>query len=803
MTLRFRSLEGRIATLILALLIALQVIGLVVIEHGIDANVRATIGSELVNGEKVFRKLLEQNAQKQRFSAQVLARDTGFVQAFGINDVNDRATIESALVNSARRAQASLTMLFDADRKVTVSTGIAKSASLEAKVAGLLDQAEQNGGVSSVAMVDHKPVQIVVMPVKAPVTIGWVVMGFAINDNLASDMKGLSELETAILTREANGEWTSNASTLPASAMGGVAQELRGQPPGAAHQFDIAVNGSRFSARMLTIGQEGDISASVMLARSIDEAAAQYKSLERTMLLLTVAGIVIASVASILTAKRIAQPLRELAGIALRLERGDYRGQLDIKREDEVGQLAKAFDSMRDGIAKREHEIRRLAYWDPLTNLPNRAQFVMLLGEALAEARKKEHSVYVLMMDLDRFKHVNDVMGHSFGDALLRQVAERLQLQLLDEDLPAKVARLGGDEFAVLLPGADDERAHLLASHILAALERPLSLEDQTVDIGAGIGIAAYPMHAADAEALLSMAEVAMYTAKQRSEGAVMYNAVFDKSSDTSLGLLTELRHAIEGNQFRLHVQPKIRLDTGEVVGIESLVRWQHPERGNVFPDEFIPFAEQTGFIRVLTRWVLDQSAALCRELQQQGIDLKVSVNLSTRDLLDQDLPLKFMDILARHQLSPSSFCLEITESAIMDDPVRAQQTLHRLHAMGVDLSIDDFGTGYSSLAYLKRLPVNELKIDKSFVLNMESDVGDTKIVRSTIDLGHNMGLRVVAEGIESEAVWRLLADLGCDQGQGYFMSRPIPGDKLAAWIASWKPPAAIESGSTLSPSHQ
>jgi EAL domain-containing protein (putative c-di-GMP-specific phosphodiesterase class I) len=288
------------------------------------------------------------------------------------------------------------------------------------------------------------------------------------------------------------------------------------------------------------------------------------------------------------------------------------------------------------------------------------------------------------------------------------------------------------------------------------------------------------------------MAEVAMYAAKQRNDGAVVYDVAMDKSSEKSLSLLTELRNAIERNEFRLHVQPKIMLDTGKVVGMESLVRWVHPERGNVFPDEFIPFAEQTGFIRVLTRWVMEKSAELCQELAAKGYPLKVSVNLSTRDLLDQDLPAKFADLLERHKLAPGSFCLEITESAIMDDPVRAQNTLERLSAMGVDLSIDDFGTGYSSLAYLKRLPVNELKIDKSFVLNMENDIGDTKIVRSTIDLGHNMGLRVVAEGIESEAVWRLLAELGCDQGQGYFMSRPIPGDQFISWLETWQAPAAI-----------
>ncbi|MDB5934894.1 MAG: diguanylate cyclase domain protein, partial [Massilia sp.] len=329
--------------------------------------------------------------------------------------------------------------------------------------------------------------------------------------------------------------------------------------------------------------------------------------LERRLVFLTIVGIIIATAASVLTAKRIAQPLRQLAGIAARLERGDYRGQTGFKRRhDEIGALAKAFDSMREGIAKREQEIRRLAYWDPLTNLPNRAQFVLLLNESLAAAKKREQPVFVLMMDLDRFKHVNDVMGHNFGDALLRQVAKRLKL-LVDAHADAHVARMGGDEFAVLV-SSDLAGAQLLAATILGALEQPLSLDDQTVDIGAGLGIAGYPLHSDDAEALLSMAEVAMYSAKQRSDGAVVYDPAIDKSSETSLSLLTELRNAIERNEFRLHVQPKMKLDTGEVVGVESLVRWAHPVRGNVFPDEFIPFAEQTGFIRVLTHWVLDQS---------------------------------------------------------------------------------------------------------------------------------------------------------------------------------------------------
>jgi diguanylate cyclase (GGDEF)-like protein len=552
----------------------------------------------------------------------------------------------------------------------------------------------------------------------------------------------------------------------------------------------------------MSIGADNGQTASVLLARSIDEATAEYARLERWLIALTLAGIAVSALAIVFTAKRIAQPISELAETARRLEQGDYKGQIDTSREDEIGALAHAFDSMREGIARREQEIRRLAYWDTLTNLPNRAQFLLLLNDAMADARKREEAVFVLMMDLDRFKHVNDVMGHNFGDALLRQVAGRLQLLLANRrQSSAQVARLGGDEFAVLLPASDIDAAQRMAAEILQALETPLSLEDQMVDIGAGLGIAGYPAHGSDGEALLSMAEVAMYAAKQRNDGAVVYDPVMDKSSEKSLSLLTELRNAIERNEFRLHVQPKIMLDTGKVVGVESLVRWVHPQRGNVFPDEFIPFAEQTGFIRVLTRWVMERSAELCQELASKGHHLKVSVNLSTRDLLDQDLPAKFADLLERHKLSPASFCLEITESAIMDDPVRAQITLERLSAMGVDLSIDDFGTGYSSLAYLKRLPVNELKIDKSFVLNMENDAGDTKIVRSTVDLGHNMGLRVVAEGIESEAVWRLLAELGCDQGQGYFMSRPMPADQLIGWLEKWRAPGhadASQAGSLV-----
>ncbi|WP_395408051.1 putative bifunctional diguanylate cyclase/phosphodiesterase [Pseudoduganella sp. UC29_106] len=782
---RFRSLESRIVTLFLVLLVVVQVVGLLVIQRGINTNARNSISAELVNGAKVFSRLLDQNAQNLRSGARLLTRDAGFLSAVGSTDEDDRATIESVLANHGRRIKASLSMLINAERKVTASTNNEQSAGLEKMVFGMLDQAEQADGAIGIAIVDRRPYQVVVMPVKAPITIGWVVMAFPIDERLAREMHEITSLQTTILTENAKGGWLPVASTLPASAVASMTSQMDGA---SGEVFDLNLGGDRYSVRMMRIGEDDGQRAVVVLGRSIDEATAEYARLERWLVLLTVAGLLVSAVASVLTAKRIAQPLTELAGTAKRLEQGDYKAQADVRGEDEIGALAVAFNTMRDGIAKREQEIRRLAYWDPLTNLPNRAQFLLLLNDSIELARKRGESIYVLMMDLDRFKHVNDVMGHSFGDALLKQVAGRLLHQLANRrHTAAQVARLGGDEFAVLLPGADLDHAIVIAAEILRALETPLSLDEQTVDIGAGIGIAGFPEHGQDGEALLSMAEVAMYDAKQRSEGAVVYSSEIDKGSEQSLSLLTELRHALERNEFRLWVQPKIGLGNGHVIGAEALVRWVHPVRGNVFPDQFIPFAEQTGFIRVLTQWVLERSAELCHELAMRGIHIKISVNLSTRDLLDQELPFKFAGIFARHQVSPGSFCLEITESAIMDDPVRAQQTLERLHAMGCDLSIDDFGTGYSSLAYLKRLPVDELKIDKSFVLNMVEDVGDAKIVRSTIDLGHNMGLRVVAEGVESREAWDMLARLGCDQGQGYFMSRPIAADQLAGWVETWR----------------
>jgi predicted signal transduction protein with EAL and GGDEF domain len=379
------------------------------------------------------------------------------------------------------------------------------------------------------------------------------------------------------------------------------------------------------------------------------------------------------------------------------------------------------------------------------------------------------------------------VLGHRFGDRLLRAVAERLRNDALQAS--DVLARLSGDEFAILLQATDAKAAYPVAQRIMAAFERPITLDDHTVDLGAGIGVASSPEHGVDADALLSRAEVAMYAAKQQQSGTVTYHPGLDSTSEESLTMLSELRSAVDQQQLRLFLQPKVNLRTGEVLGAEALVRWEHPTRGMVPPMRFIPFAEQTGFVRVLTMWMIEQVAQMSHSLTAQGMRMKLAVNLSTRDLMDQDLPVKLEKVLAKYSIDPTLLVLEITESAIMDDPQRALQTLNRLHAMGLKLSIDDFGTGYSSLAYLKRLPVDELKIDKSFVMNMESDLQDAKIVHSTVDLAHNLGLTVVAEGVESAKSWKLLDSLSCDEAQGFFIAKPMPGAQFATWAKQWSPP--------------
>jgi len=471
----------------------------------------------------------------------------------------------------------------------------------------------------------------------------------------------------------------------------------------------------------------------------------------------------------------------------IRTDKKHFGERVSVQGNAEVAELAVGLNEMTTQLKELYDNLENLAFTDHLTKLPNRSLFHERLRQAIENAKRDYKPFALFLMDLDRFKDINDTLGHQVGDELLQQVAVRLRTKLRSIDT---LARMGGDEFAVLLPMVNEKHAAMAARMLLQALRTPFQVADQTLDVGASIGVALYPDHGVDADLLIQRADVAMYAAKHSNSGHAFYDGKLDHHSPTRLTMLGELRHAVEQEQFVLYFQPKVNLKTYQVTGVEALARWNHPRENLVLPDIFIPLLEQTGLIRGLTPWVLNESLRQGQALQDQGLPISISMNLSVRDLQDPYLADAFAEQLEALQISPRWLELEITESAVMTDPDRAFEVLTRLSSMGLRIAIDDFGTGYSSLSYLKKLPVSTIKIDKSFVIGMTRNENDAAIVRTSIDLGHNLGLEVVAEGVETEDVLKRLGELGCDTAQGHYISRPLSTDEFTEWLkqSAWGP---------------
>jgi diguanylate cyclase (GGDEF)-like protein len=443
-----------------------------------------------------------------------------------------------------------------------------------------------------------------------------------------------------------------------------------------------------------------------------------------------------------------------------------------------VGMTIAVFVSQR--VTRQAKQLATQAMFDPLTGLANRSLLHDRIEHEIGLSGRARTSFGVALMDLDRFKEINDTLGHNVGDELLRVVGDRLKEIVRAEDT---VARLGGDEYVVLIHDLNPAGVPAVAHKLLAAVDKPFYWHNQRIDISASLGIALYPDQSSDASGLLRCADIAMYVAKRAGLGYTLYSPDQAQTDRSDLSLKSELREAIQSDQLSLHYQPQIDHRSQRVVGLEALVRWNHPQRGFLAPDKFITLAEEAGLIGALTHWVLRKALTQQVVLDRAGHDLSMAVNLSARSLHDMQLPANILALLAETGVSPRKLTLEITESAVMANPSDGLAILTELDRMGVTLAIDDFGTGYSSLGYLKRLPVDELKIDKSFVMDMEENENDAVIVRSTIDLAHNLGLKVTAEGVETQDAWDTLGMLGCDYSQGFFMGRPMPAEKLEAWL--------------------
>ena len=523
-------------------------------------------------------------------------------------------------------------------------------------------------------------------------------------------------------------------------------------------------------------------------------------------------GLFLGGAIYILFKRKIFKPIEILSEGTRNISNFDFEESVTVEGSGELVVLAKSFDKMRmqlketmesrdlvmselsdlnDSLEERVHErtqelrilnskIAHEAMHDPLTGLPNRVLVTEQLQQAILVAERTGSTFAVFIMDLNNFKEVNDTLGHPEGDRLLVDVAQRLLTSVRDTDT---VGRLGGDEFAIVLPSISENEAGEVAKKIIQELLPSFALDDHSIIIGASIGIAMYPDHGTDHTSLIRTADVAMYEAKSSKSNVCIYHPDLDKYSTMRLSLMDYLQTAIETNQLQLQYQPKISLAENKVTSVEALIRWYHPDIGLIFPDQFIPMAENSGLIDELTNWVLEEAFRQWREWQNTGIDLQIAVNLSARNLSNSELPTFITKLCDKYNMHTNGIKAEITESAIMYNPEQVIEIMSDQNMQKLQFSIDDFGTGYSSLSYLKRLPVKEVKIDKSFVFDMVKDENDASIVKSVIDLVHNLGYTVVAEGVENKDTLEMLKHLGCDQAQGYYFSKPLNVKKLIAKI--------------------
>jgi len=769
------SLQTRIVALFLALIVLVQ-LGVFVLVNSVGvATARKSIGEDLVAGAHVFERVREQDRDRLIQSARLLSATAAFRQAIAPRDKSD---VTAVLTRYGRQIDAELIMLIRADDIVAAdTTGIGSGEPFF--FPKLIAQARAAGQVSAMVVLSGQLYQLVIVPMAPPSPIAWIVVGYPVNDAFARELGRLLRLEVSFLSRIPGNEWKLQATTLSDDQRTSMLRDVSAGNYAWRDDDGNAMYDAEAITRITTLPAHTDDTVAVVLQQPLSTAMEPFRRLQRELAWISLAAAFVAVVASILIARGIAEPVRSLAAFARRMATGEFETVPLSSRNDEIGDLANAFRAMQEGMASREERITNLAYRDTLTGLPNRTLFADRADHALATAARERSNVAVLLMDIDHFKYVNDTLGHAIGDLLLLEVAARIQGVVKRRS--DTIARLGGDEFALLLPGTGGGDAQRVADTILRALETPMTLDGHQVDVRASIGIAVFPEHGNERSTLVRHADVAMYAAKRNNLGVLVWDDRYDQHSRERLSLMGDLRKAVDADELALLYQPKVALRHSTEHHVEALVRWQHPARGLVPPAEFIPFAEQTGYIRRITQWVMARAIAQCAAWRRGGLPMNVSINISARDLTDIRLSEQFAAILQAHGCAAAWITLEITESAILDDPGNAVDNLTRLRGLGCRLAIDDYGTGYSSLAYLRKLPVDELKIDKSFVSNMSRDASDTMIVRSTIELAHNMGLTVVAEGVDDEGALDRLRALGCDMVQGFLLSRPLTAEEIAA----------------------
>jgi diguanylate cyclase (GGDEF)-like protein len=727
---------------------------------------------QLETGSQVFERLLDLRGRRLQYGLNWLTADLPFRQSVA---EGEPAEILAALRRHGTGLTSSEVFVLGLDGKVMVSTLQALTPGQAFPYNNALRQARRSGLQMLIVALDGRPFLLVQQEVVDPTPNALVVMGLPMDEIFASELRSMSNLEVSFLSVQ-HGQPGELFSTQPEAFQASIASDLQAPYINPVAQLNL-FHGQRYLSQVLPLGntaEGGEVR--VLLQSPLDHALESFAPLDRQFLMIALVVLLVSLAGALFLARRVSRPLNALVQAAERIGAGDYRTPVRVRSHDEFGLLAQAFNAMQTGIAVRERQLAHNALHDPLTGLPNRALAMERLGSAISAGRP----VVLLYLGIENYRVINEGYGPEGVEEMLREASRCLLSSLSASDT---AARITGSEFLLLLENTEIDRVVALADRLYGLLTEPQRIGGDELRHEVSIGIAAYPADGQQVEELISRAAIARHDAAAFPGYLQIYQQDRDLAHQRQISLIRDLRRAPTEGELYLCYQPKLDLHHGHVSQAEALLRWQHPTLGLVSPAEFIPLAERTGSMGNLTHWVIEEAIRQLAEWQVRGLQVQLSVNISVDDLADDSLALRVTELLARYGVSARQLIFEITESAIMHNPVQALSVLEQLRGCGISLSVDDFGTGYSSLAQLQRLPVQELKIDQSFVRNLDSTSGDGVIVRSTIEMSHNLGLKVVAEGVEFEPSLKLLKLWKCDTAQGYLISRPLNAMAFEMWM--------------------
>jgi diguanylate cyclase (GGDEF)-like protein len=772
------SFRRKLLLLALVPLALAQAVTIFAVMRTVERDVDARARESLAIGAAVVHEYLSGRNDQLRTSVQVLAADFGLKEAVATGDAD---TIRSVLENHGRRVAADIAVLLDLDGRVVAATDPALGSN--DRLGALSDVGDGSQGMQATEYVGAEVYQLFAVPVRAPTPIARVVLGFRLDATTVERIVALTGLQTALLAGSDRPDLL--AGTAAVAGLGDPAELARRGTNGvyvvAGPDTDYLAVSTGFAERTANNAQ-----VDLILLRSLTDAMAPYVEARGVLLVFGCFLLFLVAAAAVWLSGSIARPLQILTAAARSMKDGDYAVDPRVTSGDEIGELASSFRAMTAAIAEREERISHQALHDRLTELPNHVFIVDRLDAMLAAG-----GVAVLSLRLARIASLAATLGHGASDEVVKRAA-----RLLDEQLPdgGILGHVGSDEFVVLLPGASSEEALDCAETLRGRLAAGVSLGSVDIQLQSTFGVAAGPDHGRQAEALLRNAGIARGEAEMRGEDIGLYRRGREDYHMRQLRIVNDLRGAIRAGEVTVWYQPQVSVADGTVRGAEALVRWEHPQYGRLAPDEFIAAAEEAGTIAQVTRHVLATAIAECRRWEEQGHSMAVSVNISARDLCDDYLPYYVLQLLKEHRLQAARLTLEVTESSVMQQLARAGIVLECLRDIGVRLAMDDFGTGQSSLAQLRNIPLHELKIDKSFVTPLPGHVQNEAIIRTTVELAHNLGLEVVAEGVENPGALRFLDETGCERAQGYLVSKPLPAGAFLDWLQNYRPGHRDES---------